>query len=168
MEVESPSIELATTCRRFFVPTALDFKIQCSVANAYKRWASNAGFSSVKHKLTIYARFFDINTMFNRLSALVIATLTIVLAVPRTKAQCATGSVAECCDLSLAATSPLAELVLGLLPVDTSTLTGSVGVGCQTGSDCDDPLCCTTAADITVPIVGGLAPVAAGCSPSPA
>ncbi|KAK7451781.1 hypothetical protein VKT23_012460 [Stygiomarasmius scandens] len=109
--------------------------------------------------------------MFNRLSALVVATITLVMVVPQAKAQCPTGSVPECCDTTIAITTstpldPVAALILGLLGIPTSTATGSVGVDCQPGSNCDDPLCCTTAATVNIPLLGGLTPVAAGCVPA--
>ncbi|THV07015.1 hypothetical protein K435DRAFT_789097 [Dendrothele bispora CBS 962.96] len=104
--------------------------------------------------------------MFNRLSTLV---ATIALAMAVAKAQCATGSVAECCDTTIDVTTPadpFVEIILRLLGIPASTATGSVGIDCQPGSDCGDPLCCTTAATVNIPILGGLTPVAAGCVPA--
>ncbi|THV07016.1 hypothetical protein K435DRAFT_848686 [Dendrothele bispora CBS 962.96] len=104
--------------------------------------------------------------MFNRLSALVVATIVLAMAVPQAKAQCATGSVAECCAITVGANTTLGRAVLNDLGLNPSTVPGSVGIVCQSGSACSGRLCCTTTGTITSPI--GDVAVAAGCSPSPA
>ncbi|KAF9007184.1 hydrophobin-263 [Cyathus striatus] len=85
-----------------------------------------------------------------KLSTVTLALATLAAATPVARDECTTGSL-QCCTSVQSASSSIVSVLLGLLGIDVSGVTGQVGVTCSPisvvgvgGNSCTaQPVCCT-------------------------